>query len=93
MSESLEPYAGQPRHNPALQSQVVQLARTLAQQSNDDLFALFCATYYTARGEPPDIRARLLRVVELIAGHPRRSELWPEIQEVYEIRAREARLK
>lgn len=93
MSEELELYAGQPRHNPALQCQVVQLARLLAVQDNQDLFALFCATYYTARGESANVRDRLLRLVELIAEHPRRGELWPEIEEAYRIRAAEGRLE
>lgn len=93
MTESLPPYAGQPRHNPTLQSQVIQLAKLLAAQPSDDLFALFCSVYYTARGESPKVRERLLHLVELIAEHPRRGELWPEIEERYRIAAAEARLE
>lgn len=88
MSEFPTPYAGHPRHNPGLQSQVVQLARTLAGQPNDDLFALFCVVYYTARGESPAIRDRLRRLVELIAEHPDKAALWAGMNSDYAMAVR-----
>lgn len=93
MSESPSPYNNQPRHEPNLQRRIIHLAREIAELPDAaDKFALFCCVYYHCRGERPEIRARLLRVVELIAEHPQRGELWPEVEETYRIKAAEAKL-
>lgn len=89
MSETAGKYNGQPRHDPALQSQVVRLAKLLAAQPDSDLFSLFCAVYYTTRGESANVQHRLRRLAELIAEHPQRAEIWAGLD--YEYRQMVAR--
>lgn len=88
MSESPIPYAGQPRHNPGLQRRVIHLAREIASDETGTYFALFCEVYHHFRGESPEIRARLRRLVELIAEHPDKAALWAGMNSDYAMAVR-----